>query len=58
MALSHDSLMNYYKLNFAMVQHHNYSLEELEDMLPFEREIYTSMLVDHLEKERERLNRK
>jgi hypothetical protein len=58
MALSHDSLMNYYKLNFAMMQHHNYSLEELEGMLPFEREIYTSMLVDHLEKERERLNRK
>ena len=26
--LSHDSLVNYYKTNFAMMQHHKYSLTE------------------------------
>lgn len=37
------------------MQYHKYSLEELENMLPFEREIYVSMLVQHLEEERQRL---
>ena len=50
--LSHDSLMNHYQTNFALVQHHKYSLTELENMYPFEREIYTSMLVKHLEEEK------
>ena len=50
--LSHDSLMNHYKTNFALMQHHKYSLTELENMYPFEREIYTSMLVKHLEEEK------
>ena len=52
--LSHDSLMNHYKTNFALMQHHKYSLTELENMYPFEREIYTSMLVKHLEEEKAR----
>ena len=34
------------------MQHHKYSLTELENMYPFEREIYTSMLVKHLEEEK------
>ena len=50
--LSHDSLMNHYKTNFALMQHHKYSLTELENMYPFEREIYTSMLIKHLEEEK------
>lgn len=58
MALAHDDLMNHYKLNFAMMQYHKYSLSELEGMIPFEREIYVSLLVDHLDKERERTNHK
>ena len=38
--LSHDSVFNYYKTNFALMQHHKYSLTELENMMPWEREIY------------------
>jgi hypothetical protein len=34
------------------MQHHGYSLTELEAMLPFEREIYVDMLLAHLEEER------
>ena len=52
--LSHDSLMNHYKTNFALMQHHKYSLTELDNMYPFEREIYTAMLVKHLEEEKAR----
>ena len=43
---------NYYKQNFAMIQHHNWSLTELENMVPWEREIYTGLLVQHLEDEK------
>ena len=37
-----------------MMQHHNYSLSELENMIPWEREIYQKMLIQHLEEEKER----
>ena len=36
-----------------MMQHHKYSLAELEDMIPWEREIYVGMLIQHLEEEKE-----
>ena len=53
--LSHDSLANIFQTNFAMVQHHQYSLFEIENMMPWERDIYIQMLVDHVEKENERI---
>ena len=53
--LSHDSLENYYKTNFAMMQHHKYSLEEIENMLPWEREIYIGLLTKFLEEEKEKV---
>ena len=37
------------------MQHHNYSLTELEDMVPWEREIYIGLLMNFLEEERERM---
>ena len=37
-----------------MMQHHSWSLTELEDMLPWEREIYIGMLLKFLKDERER----
>jgi len=38
-----------------MMQHHGYNLDDLENMLPWEREIYVSMLVNYVEEENERL---
>jgi|TARA_B100001094_G_C17563154_1_gene499296 hypothetical protein len=38
-----------------MMQHHGYSLTELENMMPWEREIYIALLQDHIQKENERL---
>ena len=35
-----------------MMQHHNYSLSELEEMLPWEREIYIGLLINYLEEEK------
>jgi len=37
-----------------MMHNFGYSLTELENMLPFEREIYTLLLLDHIEKEKQR----
>lgn len=38
-----------------MMQHHKYSLTELDEMLPWEREIYIAMLVDYVREENERI---
>ncbi len=37
------------------MQHHKYSLTELDNMMPWERQIYIDMLIRFLEEERERL---
>ena len=37
------------------MQHHKYNLTELDSMMPWEREIYMGLLMEHLEEERERL---
>tara|TARA_B100002019_G_scaffold162310_1_gene140017 strand:- start:4475 stop:4657 length:183 start_codon:yes stop_codon:yes gene_type:complete len=50
--MAHESLESYYKINFALVQHHKYSLTEIEEMLPWEREIYLTLLQQHLEDEK------
>jgi hypothetical protein len=44
-------LENYYKLNFALVQYHKYSLTEIENMMPWERDVYVTLLKQHLEEE-------
>ena len=44
----HDSLENMYKTNFALMQHHKYSLTELENMIPWERDIYVNLLIAHI----------
>ena len=38
-------------VNFGLMQHHNYSLTELENQLPWEREIYIALLMQWLEEE-------
>jgi hypothetical protein len=37
------------------MQFHGYSLTDLEDMIPWEREIYIMLLVQHLQEENQRL---
>ena len=49
--MSHIDLENYYRLNFALIQYHKWSLTEIENMMPWERDIYTILLKQHLEEE-------
>ena len=46
------SLEGYFKLNFALMQYHKYSLTEIENMMPLERDIYVALLQQHLEEEK------
>lgn len=55
MIVCYDNLKNYYRTNFSLMQHHKYSLSELEDMIPWERDIYVSMLLQYLEEENQKL---
>lgn len=40
------------------MQHHHYSLAELEDMIPWERDIYVMMLIQYIEAENEKIKQK
>jgi len=44
-------LENFYQTNFALMQHHKYSLTELENMIPWERQIYVALLQQYIEEE-------
>jgi hypothetical protein len=49
--MAHTDLASYYKVNFALMQHHKYSLMELENMIPWEKEIYLTLLHQYIEEE-------
>ena len=49
--MAHENLESDYKVNFALMQHHKYSLTELENMIPWEREVYLSLLQQYIEEE-------
>lgn len=37
------------------MQYHKYALADIEEMIPFEREVYVTMLIQYLEEEKMRL---
>tara|TARA_B100002019_G_scaffold221366_2_gene194212 strand:+ start:2562 stop:2741 length:180 start_codon:yes stop_codon:yes gene_type:complete len=50
----HNSLKNYFEVNFALMHYHKWSLECVENMIPWEREVYMNMLMDYLKEEERR----
>ena len=40
--------------NFSLMQHHKYSLTELENMMPWEREVYVEMLQQYIKEENDK----
>lgn len=54
-SLGHESLTNYFQTNFTMMHNYQYSLSELENMIPWERDVYVILLAQHIEKENQRL---
>jgi len=49
--MAHMNLENYFRLNFAMMQYHKYSLTEIENMMPWERDVYVTLLKQYIEEE-------
>ena len=49
--MAHMSLESYFRLNFALMQYHKYSLTEIENMIPWEKEIYLTLLQQYVEEE-------
>jgi hypothetical protein len=52
--MSHEDLETFYKINFALMQYHKYSLTDIENMIPWEREVYLSMLEQYIKDEEEK----
>ena len=51
--LGYDTLINYYKTKFSLVQHHKYSLTDIDAMIPWEKMIYVDMLKDYIKQQEE-----
>lgn len=54
LTLSHEDMTNFYKTNFTLHQHYNWSIDEIEGMYPFERIVYIELLNQYLEEKRQR----
>jgi len=50
--MAHMDLESYFRINFALMQFHKYSLTEIENMMPWERDIYLALLQQHIEDEK------
>ena len=50
--MAHINAESYYELMFSLMQYHKYSLTEIEDMMPWEREIYVNLLKNYLDAEK------
>lgn len=57
-ALSHIDLVSYFKLISSLKIHHNWTLFEIESMIPWEREIYMALLKQHIEEENEKIRQR
>ena len=52
--MAHMNLESYFRLNFALMQYHKYSLTEIENMMPWERDVHVSLLQNHIKEEEEK----
>jgi hypothetical protein len=38
---------------FSLAQHHKYSIEEIENLIPFERDLYIDLLLAFIENQKQ-----
>lgn len=48
--MSFFDLKDYYQTNFNLINNHKWSLDDLENMLFWEREVYINLLAEHNQK--------
>lgn len=52
--MGYQRLAVYFKTNFSLMQHHKWSISEIEEMMPWERQVYIDLLQDWIkQKEQE-----
>lgn len=47
------NLYEFYKINFIMQQEHGWHISQMEEMLPFERDVYIGLLAEHIQRKME-----
>ena len=52
--MMYTTLQSYIEVNFALMHHHKWSLTEIENLMPWERDVYVSLLITHLKEEERR----
>ena len=50
--VSDGELIDLYKTNFLIAKNHGIPITEIENMIPYEREIYIMIILDYLEREK------
>jgi len=50
--MAENSLENYYQVIFSLVNHYHYGITEVENIYPFERDIFVKLLQDHINRTR------
>ena len=55
MSMFYNTLENYFRTNFSLMQHHKYSLTEIEGMMPWERTVYVSLLNQWIKEQEEKI---
>ena len=50
--MSHNTLQNYYKTIFNMSKYHSFSIDDIESMFPFERDLYQDLILADMETEK------
>lgn len=53
--LNYDSLENFIKSNWALIQHHKYALSDIENMIAWERQVYSTLTLNYVREENERI---
>ena len=50
-------LESYYRINFALAHDHHFSLDVVNDLLPWERDVYLILLKEWIKEEKERMEK-
>ncbi len=51
----YSNIAVYYNTLFALMQHHKYSMSDLNDMYPYERDLFVELLMHHLKQVEEQI---
>lgn len=53
--MAYMELESYFRINFALLQFHKWPIRDVENMMPWERDIYISLLIQYIEEENQKI---